>query len=289
MTRIKKGNSEFRLMLFPPFFWLSLFFIIPLIIIIVYSFSVRKMYGGVELSFTLEHFKAVFDPLYMNIFLRSFMYAFVTTVITLLLAYPIGFYMAFAKPTVKKIIMFLIILPLWTNLLVELYSLIILFGNSGLINSILLKLGFINEPIAMLNNSFSVYVGLVYWNLPYMILPIYASLDKMNISLYEASMDLGGNRLQSFKNVLLPVSMPGIIAGIVFCFIPTLGNFFVPDVLGGTDNYLIGNVITSQFLQARNWSFGSALSSVLIFIIFIFVFLYIKYYNPAEENNAREI
>lgn len=287
--KLKKKPGELQFLLFPPFFWLMLFFIIPLIMIIIYAFSERRPYGGVDISFTIESFKAVFDPIYFKIILRSFTYAAVTTLLTLLFAYPIAFYMAFAKPGVRKILMFLVILPFWTNLLVRLYSFIIILGNSGIVNSTLMGMGLISQPLEMLNNSFSVITGLIYWNLPYMILPIYASLDKMNISLYEASMDLGGNRFQTFKNVVLPVSLPGVAAGVVFAFVPTLGNFVIPDVLGGTDTYLIGNVITSQYLQARNWPFGSALSTVMIFIIMIFVTLYIKYYDPTRKQNLMEI
>lgn len=289
MKKLKNKIKEFHILIFPPFFWLTIFFIVPLIIIIIYSFSYKRTYGGVDIGFTLNQFKMVFDPLYLEVVLRSLYYAFISTFLTILCAYPVAYFMAFAKPKVKNIVMFLVILPFWTNLLIRLYSFIIILGNDGLVNSLLLSLGIINEPLSLLNNTFSVVVGLIYWNLPYMILPIFSSLDKMDISLYEASMDLGGNRFQTFLKIVFPQSVAGVVAGIVFVFVPTLGNFIVPDILGGTNNYIIGNIITSQFLQARNWPLGSAFSTVLIFLIMIFVSLYIRYFDPSKRQKLTEL
>jgi ABC-type spermidine/putrescine transport system permease subunit I len=160
-----------------------------------------------------------------------------------------------------------------------------LLGESGLINSMLLNLGIVDEPLPMMNNSFGMYVGFVYWNLPFMILPIVSSLDRMDVSLLEASLDLGASKGQTFMNVTLPYSLPGLVAGIIFTFIPTLGNFVIPEFLGGTGNIMIGNVITSQYLQARDWPFGSALSTVMMFVVMIFISLYIKYYDPTKNKN----
>ena len=284
MNKLKNKIKEFHILIFPPTFWLTLFFVVPLLIVLIYSVSYKQTYGGIDIGFTLEHYKMVFDPIYLGVVLRSFYFAILSTVITVLLAFPVAYYMAFAQQKTKNLLMFLVIVPFWSNLLIRLYSFIIILGDEGIINSLMINLGIISEPVHLLNTSFSVLMGLVYWNLPFMILPIFAALDKMNISLYEASMDLGGNRIITFLKIVLPQSIPGIVAGIVFTFVPTLGNFIVPDILGGANNYIIGNVITSQFLTARNWPLGSAFSAVLIFLIMIFVALYIRFYDPSNSK-----
>ena len=269
----------------PPTFWLLVFFVIPGIIVIGYSFSTTGTGGGIDLRFTLEHYHLSFNGLYVSIFLKSFLYALITTVITLAIAFPIAYYMAFASPRMKIILMFLIILPFWTNFLVRMYSLMSLLGKSGLINSILLYSGIVDEPLKLMNNSFGMYIGFIYWNLPFMILPIFSALDRMDVSLLEASLDLGASRNQTFRNITFPYSVPGVVAGIVFTFIPTLGNFVIPEFLGGPDNLMIGNVITAQYLEVRNWPFGSALATVLTIGVMIFITIYIRFYDPAKSKN----
>ncbi len=269
----------------PPAFWLLLFFIVPLIIVIGYSFSMTGTEGGIDHKLTLEHYFRAFNGLYVSIFLKSFLYALVTTVITVTIAFPMAYFMAFATPRMKIIMMFLIILPFWTNFLVRMYSLMSLLGKSGFINSILLNSGIIEEPLKMMNNSFGMYVGFVYWNLPFMILPIFSSLDRINISLIEASLDLGATKNQTFWRITFPYSVPGVVAGIVFTFIPTLGNFIIPEFLGGPDNLMIGNVITAQYLEVRNWPFGSALATVLTMFVMIFISIYIRFFDPAKSKN----
>ena len=269
----------------PPTFWLLVFFVIPVIIVIGYSFSTTGTGGGIDLRFTLEHYHLSFNGLYVSIFLKSFLYALITTVITLAIAFPIAYYMAFASPRMKIILMFLIILPFWTNFLVRMYSLMSLLGKSGLINSILLYSGIVDEPLKLMNNSFGMYIGFIYWNLPFMILPIFSALDRMDVSLLEASLDLGASRNQTFRNITFPYSVPGVVAGIVFTFIPTLGNFVIPEFLGGPDNLMIGNVITAQYLEVRNWPFGSALATVLTIGVMIFITIYIRFYDPAKSKN----
>ena len=281
--------KEFHLLIFPPYFWFLIFFIIPLLIIIIYSFSEKEVYGGVNLIFTLENYKLIFDDLYLKIYLYSFLTATVSTIFTLLISYPIAYYMAFSKPRTKIIILFLIVLPFWTNMMIRLYSMIILLGNEGVLNSILLNIGVIREPLQMMHTTFSVYLGFIYWNLPFMVLPIFASLDKIDISMLEASMDLGANKIKTFFKITLPYSIPGVVAGIIFTFVPTLGNFVIPDFLGGTRQSMIGNVITAQFLQSRNWPFGSALSVILIFVVMLFIVIYLRFANPMKNKHLSEV
>jgi len=280
---------EFHLLLFPPGFWLLLFFVVPLVIVLVYSFAFKETYGGVTPGFTLEHYRAIAEGMYLKIFLRSFGYAFLTTLFTLLLAFPIAYYMSFASLRVKTIIMVMIMIPFWTNFLVRMYALMTIMGESGLINQFLMGTGIIDQPLPLFNNTFSVFAGFIYWNLPFMVLPIFSSLDRLDTSLIEASLDLGASKMQTFLRVTLPYSVPGLIAAIIFAFVPTMGNFIIPEFMGGTDNYMIGNLITSQFVQARNWPFGSALSMAMIFFVMIFISLYLRFYKPSGSQSLQNI
>ena len=281
--------KEFHILLFPPAFWLMLFFIVPLIIVLIYSISLKEIYGGVSPGFTLEHYKAISGTMYLKIFIRSFGYAFFTTMATLLIAFPIAYYMSFASSRAKIIIMLMIMIPFWTNFLVRMYSLMTIMGESGLINQFLMSMGIISQPLALFNNTFSVYTGFIYWNLPFMVLPIFSSLDRLDTSLLEASLDLGATKAQTFLRITLPYSIPGLIAGIIFVFVPTMGNFIVPEFMGGTDNYMVGNLITSQFIHARNWPFGSALSVVMIIVVMIFISLYLRFYKPSGNQGLQTI
>ncbi|MEI6807551.1 MAG: ABC transporter permease [bacterium] len=276
--------SELHLLLAPPAVWLTLFFVAPLLIVLVFSVSPQDVNGGVLRGFTLEHYRRIIDPLYLGIMLQSLAVAAITTIITLLLAYPVAYYMAFAAPRTKKILIFLVILPFWTNFLVRMYSFVAILGTDGVVNLVLLKLGVIHEPLQLLHNTFAVYVGFVYGNLPYMIMPIFAALDRMNTSLLEASMDLGAGPVRTFWKITLPYSYSGVAAGIVFVFIPTLGNFVVPEILGGADNVIIGNLINRQFLTSRNWPFGSALSTMLVFGLMVVITIYIRYFDPMGKK-----
>jgi spermidine/putrescine transport system permease protein len=279
-----KKIKEQHILLAPPAFWLLLFFIIPIFIVIGYSFNIGV--AGSSPRFTFDYYRQALQGMYVGIFLKSFVYALVTTILTLCIAFPMAYFMAFASARTKLLIMFLIILPFWTNFLIRMYAIMTLLGDSGLLNSALLYTGIIGEPLKMINNSFGMYVGFVYWNLPFMVLPVFSSLDRMDVSLLEASLDLGASHRQTFMKITLPYAVPGLVAGIIFTFIPTLGNFVIPEFLGGTENTMIGNVITAQYLQARNWPFGSALSTVLMFVIMIFISLYIRFFDPTKSKNT---
>lgn len=288
-TKNKKNLFELFFLLFPSFGWLLFFFLIPLLIVLIYSFCYKGTYGGVKPGFTLEHYKMMFNWTYIKILINSLICAFSVTGITILIGYPVAYFMAFSSTRLKSIIMFFVILPFWTNFLIRMYSFMLILGKDGIINKILIWTGIISEPMQLLNTTFSVYLGFIYYNLPYMIIPIFAALDKMDISLIESSMDLGADKTTTFFKITLPQSIQGIVAGIVFVFVPTLGNYIVPDLLGGKDNYIIGNLITLQFQQGRNWPFGSVLSSVLIFVVMIFISIYIRYYNPGKNKKMIEV
>src|SRR5512137_1747823 len=244
-------------LLFPAFFWLIVFFLVPLGITLIYSFTHRGVYGGIEWVFTLGNYGKSFDPLYLKILWRSFGMAFFTTTFCLLCGYPLAYFIAFAPARFKNVFLILLIIPFWTNFLIRTYAWIAILQDQGLINLTLLRLGLIREPLSLLYNMKSVMLGMLYAYLPFMVLPIYSSVEKLNSSLLEASMDLGANRIKTFFHVTIPLTAPGIIAGIILVFVPTIGEFIIPDILGGAKSILIGNIITNQFLTARDWPFGA--------------------------------
>lgn len=270
----------------PPLIWLLVFFVVPVAIVLAFAFAKTNAIGGIDPEFTLEHFQRALDPLYFKVFGRSLAFASLSTLFSLALAFPTACFIAFAPPRVQKTLMFLVYLPLWVSLLARLYSFAIILGDDGLINRVLLALALIREPIQLLNTPLAVMAGFVYWNLLYMVPTIFAALDRMNVSLLEASMDLGAGRWTTFRRILLPQAMPGIAAGVVLCFIPTLGCFIIPDILGGPNTMMIGNLITSQFQQGRNWPFGSALSALLMLLVMATLSLYLRYYDPSKPQTA---
>lgn len=260
----------------PVTFWMILFFVFPLIFIFMMSFAVRGLYGGVEYSFTLENYVRFFDPLYLNILWESILIAALTTVICLVFGYPFAYIVARAPRKYRNILLMLIVVPFWTNSLIRTYAWIVLLRTEGVINTVLLQLGVISEPFEMLYNTGAVMVGLAYTLFPFMVLPLYASIEKLDQNLLEAASDLGAKPWQTFAKVTLPLTMPGVVAGCLLVFIPTLGLFFIPDLMGGSKTMLIGNLIRNQFLTARDWPFGSAASVILMILTLIFVLIYLR-------------
>lgn len=264
---------ESQALLFPPYFFLVVFFILPVLIILILSFSHNRDFS---LGLTLENYIRILDPLYFKVLLRSVLYALIATLAALLIGFPMAYFISFVSPKWKMMFMFLILVPFWTNFLVRIFAWLTILGRQGLLNSFLIWTGIITEPLHLLHSSGAVVVGLVYGELPFMILPIIAALDRMDVSLLEAATDLGASRLHVFRRIVVPLSIPGIIAGAIFVFIPALGSFVVPDILGGRDSFMIGNTIKNQFMTVRDWSFGSALSMVLMVAVLIGVSAYLK-------------
>lgn len=254
-------------LLFPAGFWLFFFFLVPLGIVLVYSFAQRGVYGGIEWAFSLENYARALDPLYVKILWRSLGMALFTTIFCLLCGYPFAYFIAFAPAQLKNLLLILLIIPFWTNFLIRTYAWIVILQEEGLINSLLLSIGVIRQPLNLLYTPMSVMLGMVYGYLPFMVLPLYSSLEKLQPALLEASMDLGANRLKTFLHVTLPLTAPGIAAGVVLVFIPTIGEFIIPDILGGAKTVLIGNLITNQFLTARDWPFGAAITFIVVLFV----------------------
>ena len=271
------------LLLAPGTLWLLVFFLIPILIMLVYSVMPRGIYGGVDPGFTLEHYRRFFDPLYLDILQRTFVWSAACTVICLGLGYPVAYVIARAGRW-KSFLLFLVVLPFWTSFLVRTFAMIFLLRDTGLINNWLEKLGV--DPIAMLYTPFAVMAGLVYGFLPFMILPIYASLEKLDFSLLEAAEVLGARPAERFRRVTLPLSMPGVVAGCLLVFIPALGSFLTSDLLGGAKEMMIGNLVQNQFSAARNWPFGSAASFIVMALVLAAVMLYLKVKDREQEEAA---
>jgi len=235
----------------------------PLAIVCVYSFLSRGAYGGVERPFTLENYTRVWDPLYGIILWRSLWIAAVATALCLVLGFPLALFIA-RSGTKKNLYLSLVILPFWTSFLIRTYAWMFLLRDTGLINSVLQALGLIHQPLPMLYNDGAVILGLVYGYLPFMVLPLYATLERMDQSLVEAAADLGARPLDALFRVTLPLCAPGIRAGAILVFVPCLGTFLTSDLLGGSKTILIGNLVQNQFTTARDWPFGAALSLALM-------------------------
>jgi spermidine/putrescine transport system permease protein len=267
----------------PGVLFLVVFFLVPLLIMFAYSVMPRGEYGGVERGLTLESYQRFFVPIYLTILIRTFVVSIVCTVICLLLGYPVAYAIA-RSGRWKNFLLFLVVLPFWTSFLVRTFAMIFLMRDTGLINTWLLKLGVIGEPLTILYTPFSVMTGLVYGFLPFMILPIYASLEKLDLSLLEAAEVLGARPAARFRQVTLPLSLPGVVAGCLLVFIPALGSFLTSDLLGGAKELMIGNLVQNQFASARNWPFGSAASFILMALVLAAVMLYLRIRDEAPAG-----
>ena len=272
------------------------FFLFPLMIMLIYSFAQRGTYGGLKpiddlgqylVSFQwISNYLRSLEPIYMEIYFRSLWIAVLTTILCLLIGYPAAYFISLkVRPSWKNSMLTMVVIPFWTSFLIRTYAWIIILRSEGLINNGLIALGLIQQPIeTLLYSEFAVMLGLVYGELPFMILPLYASIEKLDLSLLEAAGDLGANGFWTFWKVTVPMTMPGIIAGIVLVFIPTIGAFITPDLLGGAKSILVGNLIQNQFVVARDKPFGSAISFGLSAFVLMMLFLYARYSTRREET-----
>src|SRR6185312_4944858 len=267
-----KLRSRFLL---PTWLAMALLFAAPLAIVLAYSLLTRGVYGGVEHPWTAESYGRLIDPLYLVILLRSFIMALVATALCLVFAFPAALFISRAHRH-KNLYLQLVMLPFWTSFLVRTYAWLFLLRDTGLINTALHALGIIHEPLQMLYTNGAVLLGLVYGYLPFMVLPIYAILERLDPSLTEAAADLGARPWRTVFSVIVPLSKPGIIAGCVLVFIPCLGAYLTPDLLGGGRTVLVGNLVQNQFTTARDWPFGSAVSIVLMVLVTVLVWVFLR-------------
>jgi spermidine/putrescine transport system permease protein len=250
-------------------------FLFPMLIILAYSLLTRGTYGGISLPWSVESYQRFADPIYLGILWRSFWIAGASTVISLLLGFPLALFISRAGKW-KNLYLSLVILPFWTSFLVRTYAWMFLLRDTGLVNSTLQKLGIIHDPLPLLYNDFAVILGLVYGYLPFMVLPLFGTLEKLDRNLLEAAADLGARPWATLLRVVLPLSAPGIRAGVILVFIPCLGAYLTPDLLGGGKSVMIGNLIQNQFTTARDWPFGSALSLALMAVVMALLLAFVR-------------
>lgn len=274
---MRRQSVVLGMLLTPVTLFLGVFFLLPLCIIAVFSFLSPGLYGGVEWSFYHWNYGRIFgwadgiieifEPIYLQILFRSLSFAALTVGLTLILCYPVAFWVSRLSERWRLVFMFLITLPFFSSLIVRLYAWLLILKPSGLLNTVLLSIGAISEPLEILYTPTAVVLGMVYVMVPFMFLPLYSAVDNLDRAQIEASLDLGANRLQTFLKVVLPQTLPGIMGGAVIVFIPSVGNFVVPDVLGGAKGLMIGNLVEQQFLSSRNWPYGSALSMIIMAVV----------------------
>jgi spermidine/putrescine transport system permease protein len=279
-------------LILPGLLWMVFFLIIPLILIVVLSFGWRGAYGPVDWGSTpaeffsrmsLDNYVRLLDPLYLGVLWTSLRMAGLTTGICLLVGYPVAYYLARVAQRWRNLLVFLLLVPFWTNFLIRIYAWMLLLRTEGLVNQTLVVLGLIPEPLQIMYTPSAVMIAMVYEFLPFMVLPLYTSLEKLDPALLEAASDLYARPARSFLRVTLPLSLPGVIAGTILVFIPTMGMFVVPDLMGGARTALVGNLVQRQFLAARDWPFGAAASMVLMALTLAATLLYTRVSGFGEE------
>ncbi len=282
------------LLLAPALLTIGLFGLFPLVITLIYSFLSPGTYGGVIWDFSTEAYiqflfeRDIFDETlafsttYLGIFARSIGLAFVATIGALLIGFPTAYFIATRPPEQRNIWLFLITLPFWTNLLIRTYAVLLIIRDEGIINTGLMKTGLIDRPFGMLYTDGAVFMGLIYSYLPFMVLPLYASLEKLDFRLVEAAYDLYATRLKVLRRIIIPAAKPGIVAGCILVFIPGLGAYITPELLGGGKKLMIGNLIALQFGSSRNWPFGSAAALILMVVVMATLLVYVR--NAGKEG-----
>ena len=258
------------------FSWLIFFVLIPNLLVLTVSFLTRDGSDFYALPFTLDNYANLFNPLYAQVVWNSLYMSGIATIICLLIGYPFAFMVSKINPKYRPFLLFLVVLPFWTNSLIRIYGMKVFLGVKGVLNTMLMDMGILSEPIRILNTEVAVIIGLVYLLLPFMILPLYSAIEKLDGRLLEAARDLGANAVQRFFRVILPLTMPGIVAGCLLVLLPAMGMFYVADLLGGAKVLLVGNVIKSEFLISRNWPFGSAISIGLTILMALLIFVYYR-------------
>ncbi len=272
-------------LLSPTLFWLILFFMVPLLVILIYGFLDRGTYGGIVWEFQLDNYIRFADSLYIRIFWRSFVIALLTTVICLLMGYPMAYWMATRSPRVRNTLLLLMMLPFWTNFVIRTYAWRFIIAREGILNNTLLATGILNEPLNLLFTDNAVILGLVYGWVVGMVLPCYASLVGLDRSLLEAAQDLYANPIRTFWRVTLPLTIPGIVSGSILVFVPSFGAFVTPDLLGGGKADMIGNLIQQQFGSASDWPFGAAISTILMVVMLVGTLLYFRTLRREAEQS----
>lgn len=265
----------------------TLLFALPVGLILLYSFFTRGPFGGVEYRITLRNFERALDPLFVRVLWGSIQMAALTTLVALLVSYPAAYFIATRSPRWRLPLLVLVVLPFWTNLLIRTYAWIVLLNREGLVNRVLIGAGLLDGPLTLLGTRMAIVLGLLYVYLPLMILPLFSAIERLGVAPRQAAEDLGASPARAFLRVTLPLTLPGVMAGCVFVFVPTLGNFVVPDLLGGGKTIMVGNLIQSQFFQARDWPFGAALSISVLAVTTVLLILQARVLTRERRLVAR--
>ena len=263
-------------MLLPLYVFTLVFIVGPLVYMVILSFLQRAETWGVTNQFTLDNYRNILEPVYLQTFVESFKLASISTVLIILIGYPFGYFMAKLTAKWKKRTMMLLMIPFWTSSLIRLYGWIIIFRANGVFDKLLMGLGITDEPMRLLYTYPAVVVGMIYALLPFMIFAVYSSAEKLDFSLVEAARDLGASPMKAFLTVSLKLTLPGLLSGVVLTFVPSMGLFFIADLLGGNKVVLVGNLIQTQLMNAHNWPFAAALSVVLLVLTTVIIWLYRK-------------
>jgi spermidine/putrescine transport system permease protein len=260
------GNKQ-KYLTYPYIVWMFIFILLPVALVFLYSITEKESNTIKTISFTLENYRLFFDPLYIGVILRSLYLALISTLFCLILGYPVAYFISKASPSYRNTILMLFILPMWMNMLLRTYAWMTILGNNGLINTFISWMGL--PKLNLLYNNVAIIIGMVYNFLPFMVLPIYILLSKMDKRIIEASYDLGADSKTTFRKVILPLSMPGVISGIIMVFMPAVSSFVIPRLLGGNKQAYIGTLIEKLFLVTGNWNFGSAIAIIMMLIILV--------------------
>lgn len=296
LTRLKMKHGR-KLVIALPYLWLILLFMLPFLIVLKISFAeiaraippYTDLISWADDQFSVvlnlgNYFQLTDDPLYFDAYMQSLKLAAISTLICLLIGYPLAWAVAQSKPSVRNILLLLVLLPSWTSFLVRVYALMGLLNNNGIVNRFLMWAGIIDHPLVILYTNVSVYIGIIYCYLPFMVLPIYTALTRIDYSLVEASLDLGAGPLKTFFKVIVPLTKGGIIAGSMLVFIPAVGEYVIPELLGGPDSIMIGRIIWQEFFNNRDWPVASALAVIILLILILPIIWFHKHQNKTMEK-----
>lgn len=279
---MKKQKNNSAWMALPLYIFTIVFVICPLLYVVALSFATPNRGYGVTWKFTLDNYKNILEPVYLNTFVESLKLALTSTAAIVLIGYPFGYFMAKLPEHRKKKAHLLLTLPFWVNSLIRLYGWIIILQKKGLLNFVLMKLGLIKKPLAILYSYPAIVVGMIYVLLPFMIMSVYSSAEKLDWSYVEAARDLGASRVQAFFTVTLKLTLPGLLSGVILTFVPSMGLFFIADILGGNKIVLVGSLIQDQMTRGSNWPFAAALAVVMMVLTTVMIMIYRKVSNARE-------
>ena len=281
----RSAVGETRWLVAPAWLWLVVFFVAPLGFMVVYSFAVTEGFSTVSFVWQLDQYQKLWDPIYLRIYLDTFLMATGGTIACLVIGLPFAYFLATRTSKYKSMLFFLVIVPFWTSLLIRTYSWVLILGEQGPLSDLLLNLHLISEPLNVLPSTFAVLIGVVYDYLPLMVFPLYVAVERMDRSLIEASRDLGYGRWETFRRVTWPLILPGVMTGSLLTFIPMMGEYVVPNILGGAKSYLVGSLIETEILTFRNYPFGAAIAMGLVLVMLVLIFVYLKFMGDKAQEN----